>query len=169
MNEIYISIREEIVTNHVMMHWFTLVIILFLLAGAYVVENRRTILSVFLPLLSVAWAAAMVRFDFFIHRQNTYLKVLGSSMQQSGFNAPLWETWKDGLTATPFVVPVADVLLFLIVALPTLYILNKPTQQYFEFRNWKGGKWYAITIMMLLFLLLCSLALVPTIAQWRSS
>lgn len=171
MNElqIYNSIREEIVTNHVLMHWFTLLTILILLFGVYIVENHKTILSIFLPLLSVAWAAAIVRFDFFVHRQNAYLKALGYSMQLNGSNTPLWETWKDGLIATPFVIPMADVFLFLVVALPTFYVLTGPTQLYFKSKSWKGGKVYAVIITTIFILLLGSLSVIPKLAQWRSN
>jgi hypothetical protein len=167
--ELYSSVRQEIIKNHALMHWFTLVVVLILLVGVYVVENRRTILSVFLPLLSLAWAAAVLRFDFFIHRQIAYLRTLGYSMQQNGLRAPIWEIWKDSLIATPIIVPVADLILFLIVVLPTVYILVGPTQEYFRFKQWKGWKWYASIVVVLLLLLLSSLILVPKLARWGAS
>lgn len=80
--QIYNSIREEIVWNHLMMHWFTLIVVVVLLVGVCIVENRRTVLSVFLPLLSIAWAASILRFDFFVHRQAAYLRALEASVLQ---------------------------------------------------------------------------------------
>lgn len=124
--EIYNSIRAEIVSNHVLMHWFTLAVALMLLGGVFINELRQTALSVFLPLLSLAWAAAMVRFDFFIHRQAAYLRALEAQMQQGSISIPLWESWKPSLHATPLVVPLADAIASAVIVVPTIYLLFGP-------------------------------------------
>lgn len=167
--EIYNSIRAEIVSNHVLMHWFTLAVALTLLGGVFINELRQTALSVFLPLLSLAWAAAMVRFDFFIHRQAAYLRALEAQMQQGGISIPLWESWKPSLHATPLVVPLADAIASAVIVVPTIYLLFGPAQQVFASRQWRGAKPYAWLISALLILSLCSLAGVPEIAAWRQS
>lgn len=165
--EIYTSIRAEIVTNHILMHWFSLIIMIIILAGVSVIENRKTILSVFLPLLTVAWAASMVRFDFFIHRQNAYLRAVESELRSKGTVIPLWDSWKQQLTATPFVVPMMDIFICLAIVVPTLYILFVPAQKYFQDSGWKGTKIYAWGISLLIIILLCSLTLIPQIAGMR--
>ena len=76
MDTIYAAMRAEIVTNHVLLHITTFAVMLVLLTGAFVTERRDTILSVLLPLVSLMWASATLRFDFFIHRQGAYLAQL---------------------------------------------------------------------------------------------
>ena len=154
--------------NHVLMHWISLVIVLTLLTGVWVVERTRpTILSVFLPLLSLTWAAAMVRFDFFIHRQAAYLRALEAQMSPGSASLPMWETWKSSLKATPFVVPLADMIACAVIVIPTTYLLFGPARQFFQLRQWKGEKIFAWGVSALLVLLLCSLVLIPRIADWR--
>ena len=167
--EIYNAIRAEIVSNHILMHWFTLVVALTLLAGVFVSEKRQTVLSVFLPLLSLAWAAAMVRFDFFIHRQAAYLRALEAQMQQGGVSVPLWETWKMSLRATPFVVPVADIIASAAIVVPTVYLLFGPARQVLITRKWRGARLYAWLVAALIILSLCSLAVIPKLAAWGQS
>lgn len=164
--EIYNSIRQEIVSNHILMHWFTLIILALLLGGVFIVEKRDSILSVFLPLLSVAWAASTLRFDFFIHRQNAYLRHIEPQLQKSGLNFPLWESWNNSLTATKVVIPAADIAIFLMIGTITCYLLFVPAKRYFKGRGWKRYGVYAWSVVFLLLLLLSSLALVPTIAAW---
>lgn len=166
--EIYNAARHEIISNHVLMHWFSIIIVVTILAGVLVVEMRgRTILSVFLPLLSVAWAAAMVRFDFFIHRQAAYLRQLEAQMSEAGVRVPLWETWKASLRSTVIVVPAADVLASAVIVVPTLYLLFGPAQQFFQESGWRWGKVYAWIVSAILLLLLASLAVIPKIADYR--
>lgn len=166
--EFYNAARSEIIGNHVLMHWFSIVVAITILVGALVVEMRgRTILSVFLPLLAVAWAAAMVRFDFFIHRQAAYLRQLEAQMRESGIALPLWETWKASLRSTVIIVPAADVLASAVIVIPTLYLLFGPAQQFFQRSGWRWGKLYAWTLSAILILLLASLAVIPKIADYR--
>jgi hypothetical protein len=166
--EIYNIARSEIISNHVLMHWFSIIVVVTILAGVLVVEIRgRTILSVFLPLLAVAWAAAMVRFDFFIHRQAAYLRQLEAQMREAGVTVPLWETWKASLRSTVIVVPAADVLASAVIVVPTLYLLFGPAQQFFLQRGWRWGKLYAWTISAILLILLASLVVIPKIADYR--
>jgi len=156
------------VSNHVLMHWFSLIVAITLLAGILIVEMReKTILSVFLPLLSVAWAAAIVRFDFFIHRQAAYLRELESQIGQGTASYPLWETWKRTVRATPVVVPLADILASAVIVVPTIYLLFGPAQRFFDQSGWRGRKVYAWCISIVLLLLLCSLAFIPRIATYR--
>jgi hypothetical protein len=162
--QVYVSIRSEILTNHVLIQWFTLIVAVVFIIGTTVVERLgRTILSVFLPLLSLAWAASVVRFDYFIHRQAAYLRRLEADMQT---NAPLWETWKGSLHSTALVVPLLDVLAVSVIVIPTLYLLFVPAQDYFRSRSWRWGKLYALSIAALRTLLLLSIAVVPKIASY---
>lgn len=148
------------------MHVISVIVILTLLAGAVIVEKiRPTILSVLLPLLTLAWAAAMVRFDFFIHRQAAYLRFLEVQMRESGITLPLWETWKLSLKATPFVVPSADIILFLVIIVPTIYLLFGPAWEYFELRKWRAKRLYSWGLLASIMLLLGLLAAIPRIAS----
>jgi len=165
--ELYNSIRLEIISNHILMHCFSIIVVIVILSGIWIVESRKTVLSVFLPLLTMAWAAAMVRFDFFIHRQAAYLRAIEPHLGDKGFTIPLWESWSRSLRSTQFVVPIADLIITLAIVLPTIYILFGPTQQFFRLRQWKGGKVYAWCVSVLTILLLCSLAVIPKIAEWR--
>src|SRR5437588_7437678 len=109
------------------MHWFSIIVAIIILVGIAVVETRgRTILSVFLPLLSLAWAASMVRFDFFIHRQAAYLRIFESQLRETGVSTPLWETWKAASRSTPYVVPVLDAIALSVIVIPTFYLLFGP-------------------------------------------
>lgn len=116
--------------------------------------------------MTLAWAAAMVRFDFFIHRQAAYLRALESKLSEQGMTVPLWETWKVSLRSTRFVIPIADLIAIMVIVIPTLYLLFGPAQQFFQHQQWKGGKVYAWAITVLILILICSLAVIPSIASW---
>ena|SRR5690242_6889653 len=162
--QVYISIRSEIIANHLLIQWFTLIVAITIIIGVVAVEwLGETCLSVFLPLLSLAWAASVVRFDYFIHRQAAYLRLLE---QRTQTGLPLWETWKGSLQSTSFVVPLLDFLAILVIVVPTLYLLFGPAQHYFSAHSWRGGRLYSFTISVVLLLLLLSLAVVPTIARY---
>jgi type IV secretory pathway VirB2 component (pilin) len=165
--DIYNTIRTEIVANHTLMHWYSIIVALTLLSGIVLIEIRKTALSVFLPLLSLSWAASMVRFDFFIQRQGAYLRDLERQILENGISSPMWETWKSSLRSTQSVVPIADTIAVLAIVIPTLYLLFGPAQEVFQLRHWKGAKVYAWGISILLALLLCSLAVIPRLASWR--
>jgi hypothetical protein len=162
--ELYGSIRAEILANHLLMHWFTMLVALAVLGGVWLIEKRETVLAVFIPLLSLSWAAAIVRFDFFIQRQGAYLRTLESQMQD-GFPAPMWETWKMSLSATRFVVPTADIIASAVIVLPTIYLLFGPCQRYFKVKEWRMSKLYAWALSLLLLALLSSLSVIPRLAS----
>lgn len=166
MNEVYIynAIRSEIVTNHILMHVMTIVVVIILLAGTGFVEHRSSVLSVLLPLLSLSWAAGIVRFDYFIQRQGAYLRAVESHLQALGVSIPLWETWKTSLRSTRIVVPVADLIGVLVIVALTLYLLFAPAQEYFALKAWRGGRIYSWTVTVVLALLLGCLLFIPTIA-----
>jgi hypothetical protein len=163
--DLYTTIRSEIVANHALMHWFTLVTAITLLASVWIIEHRRTILSLFVPLLSLAWAAAMVRFDFFIHRQAAYLRSLESRLQETGA-MPLWETWKAKSRSTQFVVPLLDIIAVTVIVLPTLYLLFGPAREYCRTKQWRWATIYAWAVSIMLVGLLLSLAVIPKIAAY---
>lgn len=163
--EIYSVIRNEILTNHVLMHVTTLLVVLILLGGIWLSEKRKSIVSVFLPLLSLAWAASIVRFDYFIHRQGAYLRVVEARLQQSGVSIPLWETWKSSLSSTAIVMPIADFMAILVVVVPTIYLLLSPAQDYLSEKNWRGRRVYAWGIIAIIGLLLSFLPFIPYVAQ----
>jgi hypothetical protein len=164
--DIYNSIRAEIINNHTLMHWFTISVVIILFTGVGFVESRKSILSVFLPLLSVAWAAAMVRFDFFIHRQGAYLRSVEARLSGQSVNIPLWETWKSSLRSTQVVVPLADAIACAVIVVPTIYLLFGPSREYFQLKQWKGGQAYAWAVSALTILLLLSLTVIPKLADW---
>ena len=161
--EIYNTIRAEIVNNHTLMHWYSIIVAVVILAGILVVETRRTLLSVFLPLLAVAWAASIVRFDFFIHRQAAYLRYLELQMT-SETSLQFWETWKASHGRAVFVIPLADIFAVTVIVIPTIYLLFGPAKQYFKSAQWRGGNLYAWGITAVLFALLLSLLAIPKIA-----
>jgi hypothetical protein len=167
-SEIYISIRNEIINNHTLMHLFSVIVIVIILIGTLIVESRKTILSIFLPLLTLGWAAAMVRFDFFIHRQNAYLRVIEPELQSKGINIPLWESWRQSLISTPFILPITDFIIFTIIVFPTIYILFGPAQEFFRYKKWNWGKVYAWTVLTLTVLFLGVIAFIPKMAEWRT-
>jgi len=163
--ELYTTIRNEIVVNHVLMHLMTIFVVFMLVGGTWLVETRRSFVSLLLPLLSLAWAAAMVRFDFFIHRQGAYLRLLEASLQRRGApDLPFWELSKAQLHSTRYVVPTADVLGILIIIVPTIYLLFGPCKSLFKERQWRGHLPYAWTVLLLIALLLSSLPFIPRIA-----
>lgn len=164
--EIYNAIRQEIISNNVLMHWFTFFVIIVLLIGCKIIENRKTVLSVFLPLIAPAWAASILRFDYFIHRQGAYLRALENRMQNNGFNSPLWETWKATHSSSIFIVPFADIIIFFAVIIPTGYILYNYTLNYFKEENWRFGKTYVLTVLLSTIILLLFLAFVPSITRF---
>jgi hypothetical protein len=163
--EIYNVIRQEIIGNVNLMHWFTLLVVITLLIGCRIIEKRKTILCVFLPLLSLAWAAATVRFDFFIHRQAAYLRAFENQMQKTGYVFPLWETWKAEHRSGIFIVPIADLVIFLLIIIPTVFILFRYTQQYFSESQWKFGKVYVWTVLICLITLLLLIPFIPIITE----
>lgn len=169
MNEvdIYTSIRAEIVENHVLMHWFSLIVAIVILCGILIIESRKTILSVFLPFLTVAWAASMVRFDYFIHRQIAYLRAIEPQIHSAGIKFQLWESWRQSLVSTKFIVPVVDIFICIAIVVPTIYILFGPSRQYFQSRQWYGGGAYAWGASIIIVFLLLSLVFIPQIVEWR--
>jgi hypothetical protein len=163
--EFYINIRNEIVTNHVLMHVLTFMVVVMVFAGVWIAEYRTTMLSVFLPLLSVAWAAAILRFDFFIHRQGAYLRHVEASFTERGMVIPFWESWKASLYSTKFVTPFTDFLIFLSVIAPTIYLLFGPARTVFRERSWRSHSIYAWSTLVILILLLLTLPFVPIMAS----
>ena len=163
--EIYSAIRNEIMVNHVLMHVTTLIVVVILLGGIWLIEHRTSFLSVVLPLLSLAWAAAIVRFDYFIHRQGAYLRAVEAHMQAAGISIPLWESWKSSLRLTSVVVPIADFIAIIVVLVPTIYLLFGLAQEFFNVKKWQGGKIYAWGVLIVLGCLLGCLPFIPKLAQ----
>lgn len=161
---LYNAIRSEILVNHVLMHLTTIVVVVLLLGGVWLSERRESMVSVLLPLLSLSWAAAILRFDFFIHRQAAYLKLVEAHLRESGVVLPLWETWKASLLSTRVVVPIADLFALLIVLAPTVYLLFGPAREVFKVRGWRGHRVYSWTILLITIGLLCCLPFVPALA-----
>jgi hypothetical protein len=160
----YLAIRSEIMTNHVLLHWFTLIVALSIVMGTVLIERLgKTILSIFLPLLSLAWAASVLRFDFFIHRQAAYLRLLEERTPNA---LPMWETWKAGLRSTALVVPFADIIVSAVIVVPTIYLLFGPAQTYLTSRSSNWGRAYALGVSTILILVLLSLAVVPKLALY---
>jgi hypothetical protein len=146
------------------MHLTTIVVVIALLAGVWLSERRESVLSVLLPLLSLFWAAAIVRFDFFVHRQAAYLRVVEGSLRQLGVVTPLWETWKASLRSTRVVIPVADFFGVLIVLVPTAYLLFGPARAVFKARGWPARRTYCWAVLLVIVGLLCLLPFIPGLA-----
>ena len=161
---VYASVRGEITTNHVLMHVVTLAVAVILIAGVWVVEARPTVLSVLLPFLSLAWAAAILRFDYFIHRQGAYLRALESHLTATGTSYPLWEIWKGSRRSTMFVLPALDFVGCTVIVIPTLYLLLGPAREYFKAHQWPGASAFAYSMTILLIGLLAILGIIPTLA-----
>lgn len=137
-----------------------------LLIGIWISEHKPTVLSVFLPLVSVSWAASVVRFDYLIQRQGAYLRVLEADLQQHGITPPLWESWKRSLHSTSVVMPLMDSLGVLVVIATTAYLLFGPARAIFETKGWRGQRLYAWATLILTVALLACLPVIPKIAQW---
>jgi hypothetical protein len=162
--DVYNAIRAEVVNNHNLMHLITMIVLILLLLGVAYVELKKGVLSILLPLLTLSWAAAMVRFDFFIHRQGAYLRALETSINHGGVKIPLWESWKYSLNSTKFVVPIADLLSVIVIIVPTVYLLFGPAQDFFVSHQWRGGKIFSFGVLILITVTLISLLLIPRIA-----
>lgn len=169
MNEIdiYISIRAEIVENHALMHWFSIITAVVILAVLLFTETRKSIISVFLPIFTIAWAASMVRFDFFIHRQIAYLRTIEPQIKSTELSFQLWESWRQSLIATKYIIPIADIFICCAIVIPTIYISFVSTQEYFKLRQWRGGRIYAWSTSIVIIFLLLSLIVIPQVAGWR--
>jgi hypothetical protein len=156
---LYGSIRTEVITNHLLMHATSLVVLIILLVGLAYVERHSSVLSVLLPIVSVSWAAAMVRFDYFIHRQGVYLAHVEHSAGLFG-----WESWRASLVATPVLVPLMDALVAMAYVLPTIWIAFKPSRTYLRANGVGWATAYAWLVSVLTVLLLASLTVVPRLA-----
>jgi hypothetical protein len=55
------------------MHVTTLIVLCIILVVTAYDERHQSALSVILPLVTLSWAAAMVSFDYLIHRQAAYI------------------------------------------------------------------------------------------------
>lgn len=163
METIYASLREELLAADALLHWLSLIVLLSLLVGAFICEARRTVLCMLLPLLSVAWAASVVRLDFFIHRIGAYLQPIEERLLQNT-NIPSWESWKSNLIATKTLVPVADIFIFISIIAVTAFVLRGPTRAYFEERRWRGAGWYSAAVLIVILMLLSIVQFIPTIA-----
>lgn len=130
------------------MHLFTLVVVIALFAGIFVCERKQTILGVFLPLVSLAWAAAILRFDYFIHRQGKFLRILEEHITLKSGAIPLWETWKYSSASEAYVIPIADIVICIVIIIPTTYLLFNLSFKFFEVNNIRGGKFYAWSVCL---------------------
>ena len=164
--ELYNSIRAEILINHALMHLTTIVVVVVVLVGIWVAERRATVVSVFLPLLSLAWAAAVLRFDYLIQRQGAYLRTIETRLHDGGVSMPLWETWKRSLASTRVVMPITDLLVVSVVVITTAYLLFGPTRTLFVEKGWPAHRLYSWTILLLTCALLACLPFLPRIAAW---
>jgi hypothetical protein len=159
--QVYVIIRQEIVANHVLMHTVSVITVVVLVFGVWLVERRRTFLSVLLPLLAISWAGAMVRFEFLIHRQGAYLRELERYLRASDRRLPTWELWKAEFTPTQIVMPLADVFTFLVVLVATAYLCFGPAKSFLADGHPRLSRIYPWVVLSVLCLLFCALAVVP--------
>jgi hypothetical protein len=122
----YEALRAEILANHTFASWATLICAIIILAAVWLIADRPSPLAVFVPLFTIGWAAAIVRADFLIHRAGAYIRVLEQSISPDGG----WEVWRQGLRATPVLLPVTDALIVLPIIVPTLYLAFFPARQF---------------------------------------
>jgi hypothetical protein len=158
--EVINTIRLEIVANHILMHLTTLVVLAVVIIGVTYADRHRTVLSVFIPVVTLSWAAAVARFDYLIHRQGAFVAALEQSAGVFG-----WETWKATLKAKAFVMPIFDVLSTCAIVIPTIYLLFGPATMTFRERQWRGVRLYRWGILGLLTVLLIGLAIGPWLAR----
>ena len=154
------TVRWEIIANHVLMHVTTLIVLSLFLAITAYVEYRKSILSVMMPLIAVSWAAAMVRFDYLIHRQGAYIAFVEHATGAQG-----WETWRKGLMATAYVMPLLDGLSVLAIVALTGFVAFGPATQYLRARGSVWANSYRWIVMIAVALLLASLGAVPWLAK----
>jgi hypothetical protein len=159
--QLYVVIRQEIVANHVLMHIVSIIVVVSLVFGAWLVEQRRTILSVLLPLLAISWAGAMVRFEFLIHRQGSYLRELERYLRSSEPALPTWELWKANFTATQIVMPLADIFTLIVVFVAAVYLSFGPARDFLATLNPRLSRAYPWVVMSVLSALICALAVIP--------
>ncbi len=164
MWEVYNAVRQEIMLNHALMHWVSLAVAITLLAGTAFCESRTTALSVLLPLLGVAWAAATVRFDFLIHRQGAYLQHLEATLTQQGVPI-LWETWKQQQHAQKIALPILDLIASIPIIAASAHLAFRPATQYLAKNAFPGARAYSWVIITLQLTLLALLGIIPTIAR----
>jgi hypothetical protein len=164
MDTVYLSLRQELLATDEMLHAFTLIVFLALIIGAWVCEKQKTILSVLLPILSLAWAASVVRFDFFIHRLGAYLRPIEANLLRNS-PVPPWEIWKSNLAATRILIPIADVIAFGAILATTSFILIGPTRGYFEERGWRGSSSYTTAILLIMVALFITVAFIPRLSS----
>jgi hypothetical protein len=157
----YAAIRQEIVANHVLMHAVTLVAVIVLLGGVWLAERRRTVLSVFLPLFAVTWAASMLRFEFFIQRQGAFLRDYERYLVRVEHAGPTWELWKAGFTPTQVVVPLADVFTFVGILAPALYLAFVPGRSFLADRTPALARIFPWAILVVLLGLLAGIGVIP--------
>lgn len=160
--EFYGALRAEIAMHDVLLHVITVVVVIIIVLGAGFVEKGDTIVSIFLPLISVAWASAVLRLDFFIHRQGAYLRILETQLL-AGTSSQGWETWKAAVPPTRYLVPIADVIGIAAIVAPTVYILFGPARVYFLTHGWRGDLFYAIAVLAALLGQLACLPVIPII------
>jgi hypothetical protein len=160
--QIYVVIREEIIANHILMHAVSVVVILALLFGTWLVERRSTVLSVLLPFLAITWAAGMLRFEFFIQRQGAYLRAFE---RQADPGYATWELWKAGFTPTKIVVPLADVFTVSVVFVTTAYLVFGPARYYLRDRNPGLARVFPWLVLGCLGVLMISWAIIPLVLQ----
>ena len=154
------TIRWEIIANHVLMHVTTLVVLCIILTITAYVERRQSALSVLMPLVTVSWAAAMVRFDYLIHRQGAYVSFVERTTGTQG-----WETWRTGLTATVYVMPFLDALSVLAIVAPTVFVLFGPAKRWCDEQASRFGALYRWIVLIAIVSLLASLGAVPWLAR----
>jgi hypothetical protein len=164
--DIYEIVRQEILLNHALLHFTTVLVTILLLVGVAYVEGRQTVLAVLLPVLTISWAASVVRFDYLIHRQGAYLRAMETHLSTGTEYPPMWESWKASRTSPRALLPPLDVVAVSVVIVSTLYLLFGPSRAYFEANEWKGGRAYAWIGTAILTVLLLSLAAIPSIAAW---
>lgn len=159
----YEALRAEIIANHTFASWATLICAVIILAGAWLIADRPSPVAVFLPLFTIGWAAAMVRVDFLIHRAGAYIRTLEQAVSPGGG----WETWRQGLRATPVLIPATDALIVLPIIVPTLYLAFGPARLLLSQSQYRFASAYPWAVCGILALLLASLLVVPRLSTIR--
>lgn len=159
---LYSSLRDEIQLANQLLHWFSFIILVLLLLGYTICDKRSSVLSVTLPLLTLAWAASVFRFDVFIHRTGSYLKTIEAQLPgMVGIEG--WEHWKAAHPNGSYLIGFTDLIVFAVIMALTGMILKGPCREYFVVKGWGNYLVYAAAIILLTLLLLGGIAVVPLI------
>jgi hypothetical protein len=160
----YAVLRNEILLHQFLLYTTTLVVALVCMAAVVVCERRDSVLSVLAPALASAWAGAVLRFDYLIHRQGAYLLILEDRISAISYPMPLWEHWKGDLPGKALFLGPTDALTCLAVVAPALYLTWTLGRRHLQARAPQWALPVAVCLTALIMVPLLLLPFVPAAA-----